>query len=27
MINIILIPTGRDGMRRGGDEIIKEMIP
>ena len=27
MINIIHIPTGRDGMRRGGNEIIREMIP
>ena len=27
MINIIDIPTGRDGMRRGGNEIIREMIP
>ena len=26
MINIIHIPTGRDGMRRGGTEIIREMI-
>ena len=28
MVNIIHIPTGRDGMRRGGNEIIvREMIP
>jgi len=26
MINIIHIPTGRDGMRRGGNEIMREMI-
>ena len=26
MINSIHIPTGRDGMRRGGNEIIGEMI-
>ena len=27
MINIIHIPTGRDGMRRGGNEIIRERFP
>ena len=27
MINIIHIPTGRDGLRRGGDEIIREIFP
>jgi|TARA_B100000513_G_scaffold80329_1_gene32811 hypothetical protein len=28
MINIIHIPTGRDGMlRRGGNKIIRERIP
>ena len=26
MINIIHIPTGREGMRRGGNEIIRDMI-
>ena len=27
MINIIHIPTGRGGMRRGGNEIIRERFP
>jgi len=27
MINIIHIPTGRCGMRRGGNEIIRERFP
>ena len=27
MINIIHIPTDRDGMRRGGNEIIRERFP